>query len=168
MVFWSMESMEKLKKGIIMSEEEQLKLGNQICFPIYSVSRLITKAYKPYLEKMGLTYPQYLVLLVLWEHGKLSVNQIGEKLLLNTNTLSPLIKRMEKMDLLKRARSKKDERSVLVGLTEKGLSYKADATPIPQKLLKSLLSEEVELTDVMLLKDTLDKWIAILSEKSES
>lgn len=168
MVFRSMEGLEKLKKGSIMNEEEQLKLENQICFPIYSVSRLITKAYKPYLEKMGLTYPQYLVLLVLWEHGKLSVNQIGEKLLLNTNTLSPLIKRMEKMDLLKRARSKQDERSVLVELTEKGLSYKANATPIPQKLLKSLLSEEVELTDVMLLKDTLDKWIAILSEKSES
>ena len=151
-----------------MKEEEQLKLGNQICFPIYSVSRLITKAYKPYLEKMGLTYPQYLVLLVLWEHGKLSVNQIGEKLLLNTNTLSPLIKRLEKMGLLKRGRSQEDERVVMVELTEKGLSYRADAAPVPQKLLKSLLSEEVKLTDVMLLKDTLDKWISILSEKSES
>lgn len=150
-----------------MEEEEQLKLNNQICFPIYSVSRLITKAYKPYLEKMGLTYPQHLVLLVLWEHGKLSMNQIGEKLLLNTNTLSPLIKRMEKMKLLKRKRSELDERSVLVELTEKGISYKTDAAPIPQKLLNSLLSEDVELTDVMLLKDTLDKWIAILSQRSE-
>ena len=150
-----------------MEEEEQLKLNNQICFPIYSVSRLITKSYKPYLEKMGLTYPQYLVLLVLWEHGKLSMNQIGEKLLLNTNTLSPLIKRMEKMKLLKRKRSELDERSVLVELTEKGISYKTDAAPIPQKLLNSLLSEDVELTDVMLLKDTLDKWIAILSQRSE-
>lgn len=152
----------------MMEEEEQLKLSNQICFPIYSVSRLITKAYKPYLEKMGLTYPQYLVLLVLWEHEKLSMNQIGERLLLNTNTLSPLIKRMEKMNLLKRTRSEQDERSVLVKLTEKGISYKAYAAPVPQKLLKSLLSEEVELTDVMLLKDTLDKWIAILSERSEN
>ncbi len=78
-------------------ELEQLKLSNQICFPIYTASRLITKAYKPFLEKMGLTYPQYLVLLVLWEHGSLSINQIGKKLHLNTNTLSPLIKRMEKI-----------------------------------------------------------------------
>jgi len=150
-----------------MKEEEQLKLANQICFPIYSVSRLITKAYKPYLEKMGLTYPQYLVLLVLWEHDNLSMNQIGEKLHLNTNTLSPLIQRMEKMSLLKRARSERDERSVLVELTEKGLSFKNDAAPVPEKLLKSLLSEEVELTDVMLMKDTLDKWITILSKQTK-
>lgn len=151
----------------MIEEEEQLKLDNQICFPIYSVSRLITRAYKPYLEEMGLTYPQYLVLLVLWEHKKLSMNRIGEKLLLNTNTLSPLIKRMEKMNLLQRSRSSEDERSVFVELTEKGISYKSNAAPVPQQLLKSLLSEDVELTDVLLLKDTLDKWIAILSEKSE-
>ena len=150
-----------------MTKDEELKLGNQICFPIYSVSRLITKAYKPYLEKMGLTYPQYLVLLVLWEHEKLSMNRIGKKLLLNTNTLSPLIQRMEKMQLLKRSRSDKDERQVFVTLTEKGISYKEQAAPVPQKLMKSLLSEEVALTDVLLLKETLDKWIAILSEKSE-
>jgi DNA-binding MarR family transcriptional regulator len=162
-----MESMEKFKKIIIMEKEDQLKLDNQICFPLYSVSRLITKAYKPFLEKMGITYPQYLVLMVLWEHGNLSVNQIGEKLLLNTNTLSPLIKRMEKIDLLNRTRSTKDERSVRIELTKKGKSLKADASEVPGKLLNTLLSEEVELTDVMLLKDTLDKWINVLKEKSE-
>ncbi len=151
-----------------MKEEEQLKLSKQICFPIYSVSRLITKAYKPYLEKMGITYPQYLVLLVLWEHGQVSVNQIGEKLLLNTNTLSPLIQRMEKLKLLNRTRSSKDERSVLVELTKKGLSYKKDAASIPEELLTSLLSEEIVLTDVLLLKETLDKWITILSEKADN
>ncbi|CAM4256393.1 MarR family winged helix-turn-helix transcriptional regulator [Gillisia hiemivivida] len=150
-----------------MEKEDQLKLDNQICFPLYSVSRLITKAYKPFLEKMGITYPQYLVLMVLWEHGNLSVNQIGEKLLLNTNTLSPLIKRMEKIDLLNRTRSTKDERSVRIELTKKGKSLKADASEVPGKLLNTLLSEEVELTDVMLLKDTLDKWINVLKEKSE-
>jgi len=149
-------------------ELEQLKLSNQICFPIYSLSRLITKAYKPFLKKMGLTYPQYLVLLVLWEHGDLSINQIGEKLHLNTNTLSPLIKRMEKIELLNRTRSAKDERSVLVELTEKGRSLKTHAAPVPRKLLDTLISEDVELKDVMLLKDTLDKLIKILSEKSEN
>jgi DNA-binding MarR family transcriptional regulator len=159
--------MEEFKKIIIMEKEDQLKLDNQICFPLYSVSRLITKAYKPFLEKMGITYPQYLVLMVLWEHGNLSVNQIGEKLLLNTNTLSPLIKRMEKIDLLNRTRSTKDERSVRIELTKKGKSLKADASEVPGKLLNTLLSEEVELTDVMLLKDTLDKWINVFKEKSE-
>src|SRR5690554_1474730 len=81
-------------------EEDQLLLENQVCFPIYSVSRLITKAYQPHLDKMGITYPQYLVLMVLWEKDKLPVNSISEQLMLKTNTLSPLLKRMEKMELL--------------------------------------------------------------------
>ncbi|SDS19323.1 DNA-binding transcriptional regulator, MarR family [Gillisia sp. Hel1_33_143] len=147
-----------------MKIEDQLKLENQICFPIYSVSRLITKAYKPYLEKMGLTYPQYLVMLVLWEHEKLTVNQIGINLQLNTNTLSPLIKRMEQMELLKRTRSVKDERSIVVELTKKGLNYKKEAIPIPQTLLRSLISEEVELKDIISLKETLDKLINLLNK----
>ncbi len=146
-------------------DNEQLKLNNQVCFPIYSVSRLITKAYKPFLEEMGLTYPQYLVLLVLWENDNLSVNQIGEKLLLNTNTLSPLIKRMEKMDLLRRTRSEKDERSVFIQLTEKGKALRNTALPIPEKLLNTLLNEDVTLTEIMILKDTLNKWSDILSDR---
>jgi len=151
-----------------MEKEEQLKLENQICFPIYSVSRLITRAYKPYLEKLELTYPQYLVLLVLWEENSLSVNKIGQKLLLNTNTLSPLIKRMEKNELLTRTRSKDDERTVLVSLTEKGLSLKDKASSIPQDLLNILLNQDVEFSDVILLKKTLDSWIDILAQDSES
>lgn len=146
-------------------DDQQLKLNNQICFPIYSVSRLITKAYKPFLEEMGLTYPQYLVLLILWENDKLSINQIGEKLLLNTNTLSPLIKRMEKMGLLLRKRSEKDERKVFVKLTKKGRGLKNNAILIPEKLLNTLLTEDIKLTEVMLLKDTLNKWGDILSKK---
>ena len=100
--------------------DTQLLLSNQICFPIYSVSRLITKAYKPFLDELGITYPQYLVLMVLWENDGISVNQITQKLLLNTNTLSPLLKRMEKMQLLERSRSIEDERSVIIQLTTKG------------------------------------------------
>ena len=146
-------------------DDEQLKLNNQICFPIYSVSRLITKAYKPFLEEMGLTYPQYLVLLVLWENNNISMNKIGEKLLLNSDTLSPLVKRMEKMELLRRKRSEKDERSVFIQLTEKGKELKNKAVPIPEKLLNTLLTEDVSLTEIMLLKDTLNKWSDILSEK---
>ena len=151
-----------------MNKEQQLKLENQICFPIYSVSRLVTKAYKPHLEKLGLTYPQYLVLLVLWENDNQSVNKIGRKLLLNTNTLSPLIKRMEKNELLTRTRSRDDERTVLVGLTKKAEKLKERAFSIPKNLLEILINDDVELSDVILLKKTLDSWIDILSQDPEN
>jgi len=148
-------------------DDSKLKLENQICFPIYSASRLITKAYKPFLENMGLTYPQYLVLIVLWEDDALSVTKITEKLMLNTNTLSPLLKRMEKMELLNRRRSSKDERSVVVQLTEKGRQLKSEARPIPEKFLNELFTENVQLSDVLQLKEMLNEWIKILSSKTE-
>lgn len=146
---------------------EPLQLNNQICFPLYSVSRLITKAYKPYLDEMGLTYPQYLVLMVLWENDNLPVNQISKKLLLDTNTLSPLLKRMEKMEMVQRARSLPDERCVIVQLTDKGKKLKAKAASVPEKLLSILLEEKVELSEILQLKDLLNEWIAILSDKNK-
>ncbi len=149
-------------------DNTQLQLSNQICFPIYSASRLITKAYRPYLDEMGLTYPQYLVLMVLWENDSISVNEISEKLLLNTNTLSPLLKRMEKMELLQRNRSSKDERSVIVQLTEKGGELKAMAKPIPEKLIKILLTENIKLSEVHQLKDMLNEWIRILTDNNKN
>ncbi len=149
-------------------DNTQLQLSNQICFPIYSVSRLITKAYKPYLDEMALTYPQYLVLMVLWENDSISINQISEKLLLNTNTLSPLLKRMEKMKLLQRNRSSNDERNVIVKLTEKGTNLKTQATPIPKKLIKILLTENIKLSEVLQLKDMLNEWIRILSNNNKN
>ncbi len=147
-------------------DETQLQLSNQICFPLYSASRLITKAYKPYLDKMGLTYPQYLVLLVLWENDGLTVNQISEKLLLNTNTISPLLKRMEKMELLKRNRSSEDERSVIVQLTDKGKKLKIQALPIPEKLITELISDNIKFEDMLRLKDILNGLILVLNHKS--
>lgn len=148
-------------------EDKQLLLSNQICFPLYSASRLITKAYKPYLDELGLTYPQYLVLMVLWENEELSVSQIKEKLYLDTNTLSPLLKRMEKMKLLKRNRSIKDERSVIVQLTDNGRELKAKACPIPEKLFTQLVSETIKVDDMMKLKDILDELISVLTNKKE-
>lgn len=147
--------------------DSNLKLENQICFPVYSASRLITKAYKPFLDEMELTYPQYLVLMVLWENEPLTVNKISEKLLLKTNTLSPLLKRMEKVGLLSRTRSKEDERIVVVELTEKGKGLKNKARPIPEKLLHELLSDNIELSDVLQLKEMLNEWIKILSSKTQ-
>jgi DNA-binding MarR family transcriptional regulator len=148
-------------------KDSQLKLSNQICFPLYSVSRLITKAYKPFLDKMGITYPQYLVLIVLWENDGLTVNQITEKLLLNTNTLSPLLKRMEKMEILERNRSKEDERSVIIKLTEKGKELKKGASGIPEELSKELITENIEVSDIMNLKNVLNEWIKVLSENKD-
>jgi DNA-binding MarR family transcriptional regulator len=149
-------------------DDTHLLLSNQICFPVYSVSRLITKAYKPYLEEIGLTYPQYLVLMVLWENDGLSVNQITEKLLLNTNTLSPLLKRMEKMELLKRNRSSKDERSVIVELTENGKQLKNKALPIPMKLFMEIISDNIQMDDIMKLKEILNELMVVLTNKNES
>jgi DNA-binding MarR family transcriptional regulator len=165
MVIGRMDILENEKQGKLMN---QLQLRNQICFPIYSVSRLITKAYKPLLDEIGITYPQYLVLMVLWENDNLSVNQIAEKLLLNTNTLSPLLKRMEKMELIQRNRSSKDERNVIVQLTEKGAKIQTTAKPIPEKLLNILLTENINLSEVLQLKDTLDEWIKIFSDHKKN
>jgi DNA-binding MarR family transcriptional regulator len=147
--------------------EQQLLLSSQICFPIYSVSRLITKAYKPYLEELGITYPQYLVLMVLWENDKLSVNQITEKLLLNTNTMSPLLKRMEKLKLVHRTRSKKDERIVVIQLSEKGKQLRTKALPIPEKLFEDIVSGKIEMDDMFKLKETLCKLMAVLTDKNK-
>jgi len=148
-------------------ENEQLKLSSQVCFPIYSASRLITKAYKPYLDEMGITYPQYLVLMVLWENDNLPVNQITEKLLLNTNTISPLLKRMEKSQLIQRSRSQEDERSVIIKLLDKGRSLKESAKPIPEKLLRILLNENIKISEILQLKEMLDSWIEILNENNK-
>ncbi|MFT6499930.1 MAG: DNA-binding MarR family transcriptional regulator [Crocinitomicaceae bacterium] len=149
-------------------DDKALQLSNQVCFPIYSASRLITKAYKPYLDEMGITYPQYLVLMVLWENDNVSVNQITQKLLLNTNTVSPLLKRMEKLELIERNRSIEDERIVIVQLTEKGKLLKGQAKPIPEKLLKIMLNENINLSEILQLKEMLNQWIEILSENNKN
>jgi len=147
---------------------DNLQLNNQICFPIYSASRLITKAYKPYLDEMGITYPQYLVLMVLWENDNLYVHQITEKLLLNTNTISPLLKRMEKLELIERNRCSEDERSVIIRLTEKGKRVKDKAKPIPEQMLQILLDDHIELSEVLQLKEMLNHWIEVLTKNNEN
>ena len=111
-----------------------LKLENQLCFSVYALSRLITKAYQPLLDALGLTYPQYLVLLLLWEHEALTVKELGEKLLLDSGTLTPLLKRMEQRGWLSRRRAAHDERSVVITLQPAGLELKQQAQEIPTKL----------------------------------
>ncbi|MDO6437844.1 MarR family transcriptional regulator [Cyclobacterium sp. 1_MG-2023] len=142
----------------------QLELKNQICFPFYSVSRLITKAYKPFLSKIGLTYPQYLVMMVLWESDGMRINEIKEKLFLDTNTVSPLLKRIESMGLINRTRSNEDERSVIVTLTKKGKELKELASPIPEQMLEGLAHEGITVEEISNLRNTLNNWIKALSD----
>uniref|UniRef100_UPI00404B39FC MarR family winged helix-turn-helix transcriptional regulator n=1 Tax=Flavobacterium sp. TaxID=239 RepID=UPI00404B39FC len=125
---------------------EVLLLKNQLCFPLYAVSREIIQLYKPLLDELEITYPQYLVLMVLWEKDKQTVNQIGEKLLLDSGTLTPLLKRLEQKGLVNRNRSLVDERTVEISLTDKGFNIKEKAECIPSKIVKqvSLSTEEVQ------------------------
>ncbi|MCF2489196.1 MarR family transcriptional regulator [Dyadobacter sp. CY347] len=116
-----------------MDTDELLKLENQICFPLYAASRLVTQCYQPVLDKLGLTYPQYLVMLVLWENDNVPVKTLSEKLFLQSNTLTPLLKRMQEAGLVGRTRSEKDERSVLVSLTAEGKALKAEAPQVAQQ-----------------------------------
>ena len=117
-----------------MQNDNALLLDNQLCFRLYAATRAVTQAYQPLLAPLGLTYPQYLVMLVLWEKDGLSVKEIGDRLLLDSGTLTPLLKRMEGMGLVCRTRSKRDERMITIDLTEKGKAMKADAAEIPLKL----------------------------------
>ena len=144
---------------------KQLKLENQLCFPVYAASRLIIREYQPYLEKLGITYPQYLVLMVLWEKGRVSVNGISQKLILNTNTVTPLLKRMESQGFIKRNRSESDERKVMVALTRKGKQLQAEAASIPGQLASGLISEAMQIEDLGDLKDKLQILIRYLMEK---
>ena len=135
---------------------EQLRLSNQVWFPIYAASRLITREYQPLLEKMGLTYPQYLVMMILWETDGIAVNKIAEKLILNTNTVTPLLKRMDADGLITRSRSGSDERKVIVKLTPKGKKMKEKAAEIPQKLMAGLNTDKVRLEEIIDLRDKLN------------
>lgn len=121
-----------------MKDEDWLALDRQLCFPLYAASRLVTRLYHPLLEPLGLTYPQYIVLLILWEGSPCSVSRIGERALLNSNTLTPLLKRLEQLGYVVRSRSLADERSVEVSLTKAGFALKERCACVPQTLAASL------------------------------
>ncbi|WP_416065673.1 MarR family winged helix-turn-helix transcriptional regulator [Rhizobium sp. ZK1] len=110
--------------------EEEKRLEKQLCFAVYATAHAFTRAYKPILDRVGLTYPQYIVMLVLWEKAELPVKTIGEQLDLDSGTLSPLLKRLEQNGLIKRLRDSRDERQVIVSLTPKGQSMKGELNTI--------------------------------------
>ena len=115
-----------------------MKLANQLCFPLYAASRSVVSLYTPYLKPLGLTYTQYLVLLVLWEKDGIPVGEICEQLMLDNGTLSPLLKRLEQAGYIRRNRSRQDDRMVLITLTEKGEGLQKKAKDIPQKVANCL------------------------------
>jgi DNA-binding MarR family transcriptional regulator len=117
-----------------MDKDKHLLFENQLCFLFYTVSRGLTRLYTPLLAPLGLTYLQYLVMLLLWERDSREVGSLTESLMMDTGTVSPLLKRMERSGLLNRSRSAEDERKVLITLTTKGVQLKKKATDIPEKL----------------------------------
>lgn len=123
--------------------DEKFKLDNQLCFRLYTASRLLTQAYHPLLSEHGLTYPQYLVLLVLWEKDEQPVNDIAKRLLLETNTVTPLLKRMETEGIVTRSQGKKDARQMIVKLTKKGRDLQKVLTDVPETMGNAVLCESV-------------------------
>lgn len=142
---------------------DQLKLDNQLCFPVYAASRLITREYQPYLDALGITYPQYLAMMVLWEKDQVTVNDIARRLILNTNTITPLLKRMEQQGLITRKRSHDDERIVLVSLTEAGKQLQEQAATIPEKLVADLVKGPIPPEKLLEMKEMLGKIIDFLN-----
>ena len=119
---------------IIPMNEQILKLENQLCFPLYAAAKEVVNRYKPYLDEIDLTYTQYIAMMVLWEHQSIGVKEMGRYLYLDSGTLTPLLKRLEKKGYVRRERSEKDERAVIITITDKGEKLKKKAAEVPLKM----------------------------------
>jgi DNA-binding MarR family transcriptional regulator len=138
-----------------------LRLEQQLCFPLYAASRLVTRLYQPVLDPLGLTYPQYIVLMILWEVAPCSVSDIGERALLNTNTLTPLLKRLEQSGYIHRQRRVADERVLEITLTEAGVALKSRCSCIPLEMSKATT---LPFEKMLALKQLLDEFLHKLRE----
>lgn len=147
-----------------MTTDEMLKLENQLCFSIYAVSRSITKVYQNLLDKLDITYPQYLVMLVLWEEGNITMKELGNKLYLDSGTLTPLLKRIENLGLVKRERSSEDERLLCITTTEKGMLLKDKAVNIPQCLLNSI---DADIPFLINIKKNMDELLESINKPNQ-
>ena len=142
----------------------ELLLGNQVCFRVYSLERRITAAYKPLLKRLGLTYTQYVAMLVLWERREADVGELCSELGLDTGTVSPLLKRLEAAGLVERRRSELDERSVRISLTDRGRRLEEKALAVPRQLASCLFGGPDAVAEYRELRDSLDRAIARLGE----
>ncbi|CAM3437390.1 MULTISPECIES: MarR family winged helix-turn-helix transcriptional regulator [Saccharibacillus] len=132
-----------------VNEYPQLQLDNMLCFSIYASSREITKMYQPYLETLGVTYSQYLVLIVLWEQDERTVKELGEELFLDSGTLTPLLKRLENAGFVSRNRSTEDERKVFISLTDQGRELREKAAHIPECMSRDLHMDVPEFVELL-------------------
>ncbi|MBO4916870.1 MAG: MarR family transcriptional regulator [Bacteroidales bacterium] len=146
----------------------RFKLDNQLCFRLYTASRLITQAYHPLLSEHGLTYPQYLVLMVLWEKDAQPVNDIAKRLMLETNTVTPLLKRMEAEGILTRVKGEKDARQMIVRLTRKGHGLQTKLMNVPEAVGSAVLCESITPETVPGLFGMLDDIINQLNDKHKT
>ena len=138
----------------MLKEDRCLKLDQQLCFPLYAAAREVVRRYKPFLDEIGLTYTQYIVMLVLWEEGEISMRGLGEKLRLDSGTLTPLLLKLEKKCLIEREVDERDARGLMIAVTEKGIGLKVQAREIPGKIGKCL---DLSLRDAAQLKRILNK-----------
>ena len=127
-----------------MEKYDCLKLENQLCFPLYVCAKEVVRNYKPFLDEIDLTYTQYIVMMVMWEHKEVSVKELGKKLFLDSGTLTPLLKNLEKKGLVTRERSKTDERFLVVSITDEGMKLREKAVEIPAKVGGCICLEEQE------------------------
>lgn len=139
-----------------MNNLDMLKLENQLCFPLYACAKEIVRRYTPLLEPLGLTYTQYIAMMVLWEHKNISVKDMGELLYLDSGTLTPMLKKMEKAGWITRKRDEKDERSVIISLTNSGIKLKEKAIEVPTKMIQCI---NLDQSDAMQLYNLLNKLI---------
>lgn len=143
---------------------DQLRLDNQLCFRLYTASRLVTQAYRPLLEPLGLTYPQYIVMMALWERDNQLVGDLCRRLMLETNTLTPLLQRMERQGLVVRTRGIADGRRTLVSLTRKGRALEEQAKEVPACLVISWQTDPIPIEQLSTMIHTLDKMINTLKQ----
>ncbi|MBF4692993.1 MarR family winged helix-turn-helix transcriptional regulator [Fusibacter ferrireducens] len=143
---------------------DQLKLENQLCFPLYAASKMTTRLYKPLLEPFELTYTQYITLLSLWEKDGVTVNELGATLYLDSGTMTPLLKKLEKKGWVSKSRSVEDERTVLIYLTEEGWQLRAQVADIPSKLAKCL---DLPMSDILSLHRILHQMLNAQIEREE-
>lgn len=148
-----------------MSQDDLLRLDRQVCFPLYAATNLLQRIYRPVLAPLGLTYSQYLVMLVLWGREPVSVGELGVCLYLDTGTLTPLLKRMEQAGFITRRRDSEDERRVLVALTPQGQTLRSSALDVPQTLARQLDLDPAFLENLRASAQTM---VHMLSQKTSS
>ena len=139
-----------------MTNYDQLKLSNQLCFPLYVCSKEVVRKYKPLLDRLDLTYTQYITMMAMWEHEQLSAKELGTILYLDSGTLTPVLKTLEKKGFVERQRSKNDERSLIISLTPSGMALQEQAVSVPEEMVKCI---DMDMEDLKTLHRLLHKFM---------